>query len=60
MNDTQSPQAGSGKVEVTLLDILKLLPHGTQRILKAAFPLFLGDQKSFPRAVDSLKIIKEM
>ena len=25
MNDTQSPQAGSGKVEVTLLDILKLL-----------------------------------
>ena len=25
MNDTQSPQAGSGKAEITLLDILKLL-----------------------------------
>ena len=25
MNDTQSPQTGSGKAEITLLDILKLL-----------------------------------
>ena len=35
MNDTKSPQAGSGKAEITLLDILKLLLSNSYWMLLA-------------------------
>ncbi|MFR4995049.1 MAG: hypothetical protein ACLTCV_10610 [Oscillospiraceae bacterium] len=44
MNDTQSPQAGSGKVEVTLLDILKLL---LSRATGCCLPAFSQAPASF-------------